>query len=90
MIRSEIDARIDALERENVTLREAISSCVSGIACHRPMRLGEAQHRALRAVVASAQRDPSQEPFVRPHANHYVGGLKETAVNHPPETRSAA
>lgn len=90
MIRSETEARIDALERENVTLREAIASLEQGVAAHKPIRLRERQNAALRVIVESVQLAPSEEPFVRPHHTHHGLQLKERAVNYPDETRGAA
>jgi hypothetical protein len=90
MIRSETDERLAALEAENQTLRQAIASLERGVAAHKPLRLREPQNAALRVIVESTQLAPSEEPFVRPHHTHHGLQLKERAVNHPPETRSAA
>jgi uncharacterized coiled-coil protein SlyX len=88
-IRSAIEARLDALEKENVTQREAIAILETGVACHKPIRLRERQNAALRVIVESVQLGPNEEPFVRPHHTHHGLQLKERAVNYPDETRAA-
>lgn len=84
------EERLNSLEAENVTLREAIASLESGIAQHKPMRLGEIQHSALRAVVQAARRAESQEPFVRPTNHFYDLRPRELRPHTAPEHREEA